>query len=357
MSHRLFALVFAPACVLAAGCTDSAGTTISGGISTTIVVEPSAFLGDGVACSPNPGALQAYVVTLTAWSGDSAPFVLGSSFPTPCALGVQFRNLVIAGNVYTAEIDAYDRAAVTLAPWGSASGGARQMTDAATGDIVPPRWTTRCGHGPSDGVLAEASSYNFITECDPLVDSAPSTTAVSLAPSDALGADPCSRAASFDVASPELPPATDIACDAAPLIYAADAGRGYHFYVAAKSDTALASADLGAECFAQAVVGQTVPAECAPLAADGGARLDAPALDGNGLPLCSAGRSFVVSLAGEVLTDVPVACGQSALVSPLAPGDYSFDLVVRDEGATVGAATCVVAIRPGKTTTAVCTVP
>ncbi|MCC6524772.1 MAG: hypothetical protein IT373_19095 [Polyangiaceae bacterium] len=347
------------ACLAAAACSTDLGldATSSGASGTTsVVVEPESFLGE-VACGPSPGAMQAYVVTLTSWPPEGAPFVLGSSFPTPCSLAVYFRNLVVVGNTYTAEIDGYDRPASSLTAFGAPSSGSRQMYDVESGALVPPRWTGACGSGPSDGALASVDHTNFIPSCGPLVDTEPSPTAIVLAPDAALGPDPCGVAEVFDVTSPGLPAATAVACDAAPLVYETGvvAGHTYYFYVAARTSAALASPDLGTECFAVALAGQSVGVSCAPLGTTGAARISLDDLELGGAALCPPGQLFDVTLGGAPVSAAPVPCEGSAVVQPLDPGDYAFDIAVRDGGGVVTAqASCTATVLPGRTTDAVC---
>lgn len=146
-----FALACAVAAFLAAAaCSDSSNTTSTGGeYPTLLTIDPLLFRGS-IPCGA-PG-LGTYVATVTDISVDAASPV-ASSYPTPCQSPVSFgsclpsnqctRSVVAIYHYYTAAIDGYDRDDIT-----PAEPGQRQMVDAATGDVVLPRWTTTCGELP-----------------------------------------------------------------------------------------------------------------------------------------------------------------------------------------------------------------
>ena len=327
---------------------------------TQLAVSPESFLGD-VACSSEAGGLQAYVVTLDAWTDatDTTPFTLGSSFPTTCARSVVFRDVLVSDLLYTAEIDGYDRPADQLTPFGGASSGSRQMLDAGTAQPVSPRWRTRCGHDGSDATLALPGETHFVTGCEPLTDDAPSTTMITFPPSAALGADPCATAPSMDI-TPEgssLAAIAGVACDAAPVVYAQGIvdGQAYYFYVTAEA----AGVTLGTECFVTARAGLTGTPLCNAISAEGDLSLSLDGLYVGDRELCPLSYGFDVALAGAVLNAEPLPCGTAAHVGPLPSGDTTLDITVLDDvGLPTGnAAICTATVLPGKTVQAQCTVP
>lgn len=336
-------------------CEDDETTILSFAVPTEVAVDPADFLGD-TTCSVNEGAMRSYVMTLSAFEDetDPTPFIIGSTVPTPCSLIAGFRQVIVLGQIHTAEIDGYDVPPEALTPFGGASSGSRQMRDATTGEIVAPRWTTSCGTAGEDGTQAVSTRRVFVRPCQPLVDSAPTPTLLAIGPEQVLGADACELAPSFDVApeSAELPPATGLACDGGAHTYEVEADTSYDLYVT----TTIGEVLYGSICTARAVSGVTVTARCNPLSATGLADvgLDGVMTDG-GDPLCPAGQFFDVLDGDVVLNPVPLPCTSAAQVGPLGAGLELLDVVVYDaSGLTLGAGSCGVEIEPGKTTRALC---
>ena len=341
-----------------AACSPDEGAT-PGPAATQVAVSPESFLGD-VECSSVAGGLRSYVVTLSAWDDatDSTPFTLGSSYPTTCARLVAFRDVIVVGKLYTAEIDAYGVAAENLTAFGEPSSGDRLMLDARTEDPVTPRWRTRCGHDGSDGTMALPNVTRFVTGCDPLTDQAPSSSLISFPPSAALGADPCATAPSMSILpeDPSLSPVTGVTCGAAPIVYAQGIvdGRGYYFYVTAEAD----GTPLGTECFVTARAGLTVTPLCNAISSQGDVSVSLDGLSVTDRDLCPVGYAFDLTLDGTVLNHEPLPCGTEAHVGPLPPGDTVLGAVVLDEQSQPDGtgATCAATVLAGKTVQAQCTV-
>jgi hypothetical protein len=347
------------ALVLAAwtgGCSSDEGGS-SSPPPTQIYVDPADFLGD-VPCGSQPGAMRSYVVTLQAWDDetDVTPFTLGSSHPTPCSRLVAFRDVVVPGQLYTAEVDGYAELAEQLTPFGQSSSGARRMMDADAGTPVEPRWTTRCGAGPSEGTLARDNESRAVDHCEPLVDSSPSITAIAFPPSVALGADPCALASTLNIVpdSPGLASALGVACDAEPILYDAgiEDGRAYGFYAAANVDGTIE----GTECFATARAGLTVTPLCNALSSTGELRITLAGLQADEQELCPAGSHYDLWLDDELLNATPLGCEAEAVVGPLEPGSYALDVTVMDaDGEPTGlSATCSGMVVAGRAAPASC---
>jgi hypothetical protein len=327
---------------------------------TQIAISPESFLGD-VACSSETGGLQAYVVTLDQWAdaSDTTPFTLGSSFPTTCARAIVFRDVLVAGTFYTAEIDGYEQPAEQLSPFGGASSGSRQMLSVGAEQPIAPRWRTRCGHDGSDATPAIPGETHFVTGCAPLSDDAPSTTMITFPPSAALGAEPCATAPSMDI-EPEgssLAPLDGVACDAAPVVYAQGIvdGQAYYFYVTADAD----GVALGTECFVTARAGLSGTPLCNAISAEGDLSVSLDGLYVGDRELCPLTYGFDVALDGDVLNAEPLPCGTDAHVGPLPSGDTTLDITVLDDlGQPTGnTATCTATVLPGKTVQTLCLVP
>jgi hypothetical protein len=337
-------------------CGDDDTTIVLVSVPTEVAVNPNDFLGD-TPCSALAGGMRSYVVTLQSFESreDNTAFVVGSSQPTPCSVIVGFRNSVDSG-VYTADIDGYEQLASDLVPFGTVDSGSRQMHDAATGEVVEPRWTTHCGGTASTGALVETNQRVTIRPCDALEDAAPSATLITLGPEDVLGSEACTVAPDFSI-EPEtasLPPSPLVDCDAAPVAYEVAPGSHHVFYVTAHVGDAL----LGATCSATAVGGLTVSARCNPLSEGGTAEISlAGLLDGADQPVCAPGRYFDVFFGDQVLNGLPIACGTSAQVGPAPPGVQIFDVVIFDTAGTpIPAVQCGAEIEAGRTTAALCAV-
>ncbi len=325
---------------------------------TEVAVRPSDFLGD-VSCSTNPGAMRSYVVTLTAYddADDVTGFTLGSSVATPCSFVVGFREVVTVGKRYTAEVDGYDLPPEQLVPFGGASSGARQMRDSSTGEVLTPRWTTRCGQTADGAATAALNELVYVRPCDALDDLAPSATAIALSPGHVLGDDPCAVAATIDIEEElvGLPAVPAVACDAEPVVFDAVAGELYSFYVSAMG---LDNRLRGTQCFAMGVTGETVVPSCGTLTDQGSMRLSVAGLqvDGADEDLCPPEAYFDVLYQDEALNAVPLSCAAQAHVSPLEPATYLLDVTIYgDDGQLLGdGASCSAAVVPGKTVDGFC---
>jgi hypothetical protein len=161
--------------VLALALTSACAESDSGSESdnpTLVGVDPQAFLGT-VPCEEAPGAMRRYVATLfdvlsdgsagasgAGGSDGAETFALPSSPPIDCNQPVAF-GFVVPSHRYVAEITGFDR--TDLVPIAT---GAPTLLAADTGEVVPPRWTTRC-----TGAAVAATHYTArIYGCDPLTD-------------------------------------------------------------------------------------------------------------------------------------------------------------------------------------------
>ena len=324
-------------------------------VPTEIAVGPADFLGDLV-CSPNPGAPQSYVVTLTHYldGEDVSPFTVGSGLPTPCSLVSGFRHIEI-GHRYTADVDVYDLPSDQLRAFGQASSGSRQMIDLDSGDPAVPRWSSHCGGGASSAAVARENQRVFVRPCDEIVDSAPHPAQLTLSPVTILGSDPCATSASLDVVEEDdaLPAVVGLPCDAEPLVYDVQDGQSYRLYAVATVGDAV----QGTTCFATGRAGQTVTPSCGGLSSRGSIAISLAGLtDAGGQDLlCPAGDFFDVLEAGEALNAVPLPCEVSATIGGLEAGTALLDVVVYDaQGGPLGQATCSATVAPGKTVAAFC---
>ena len=320
---------------------------------TEVGVHPDDFLGE-VGCSLNPGAMRSYVLTLFAWDNaeDVTPFVVGSTGPAPCSLLAGFRDVIVVGKRYSAEIDAYEEAPSELAPLGDPSSGARQMVLREGAGLAVPRWTTRCATGAANAATARLNELVRVRPCEPLQDAESSDTAIAIGPETVLGDNPCAVAESIDIAHPLS--VAPLACDAEPFLLLATAGERYSFYVTAQSVDGLTR---GSECFVVAVAGQTVEPSCSALSAEGTIRVSLAGVEtSSGEPVCPAGHYYTVSIGADNLTPVPIPCGAVAQTSALADGTYLMMVTIRDAQGMVltTAPTCGATVLPGKSVDAIC---
>ncbi|MEQ9318167.1 MAG: hypothetical protein RIF41_03370, partial [Polyangiaceae bacterium] len=295
-------------------------------------------------------------MTLVFWedAADTTPFVVGSSRPGSCAFVTGFRN-VLEGSRYTALVDVYDVEAASLFPFGGSSSGARQMHD-GSGVVIEPRWQTQCGGSASSAAVAVQDSRVFVRPCDPLALDPDAPTRLAVSPTLVLGDEaPCDVAPAVDVAfeSDALPPITDLACDAEPVVYDVDPGT-YQLYLSVDDGTDV----MGTTCLASVAGGTTATPTCGGLTTLGNARLDLGDLvDGEGGPLCPTGDLFDVFDGDSALNGVPLPCGKPAVLGPFEAGDRSFEVSVYDAMGTVQTlgASCLAAVQPGRTVDAECT--
>lgn len=341
-----------------AGCGDDASVTSDTAVPTEVAVDPADFLGEA-SCGPLDGAVQSYVLTLLTYEdeADDSPVVVGSTGAVSCASVAGFRNVIVAGALYTAEIDAYAVSPDELTPVGGVNSGARAME--RDGVQVTPRWTSTCGAGAPSAVTAVTDVQTFVRPCEPLADSDASATRLAVAPEQVLGADPCAVAPSFDVASElgGLPSSLGLACDAAPLVYDAVDDQRYRLYARANR---LDGTTVGTVCEARGAKGLTVEVTCGPLSDRGAVQVDlAPLTEPGGGVLCPMGSFYDVQSGDDVLNPVPVPCGSTTSVTSVLPGIRSYQAVVYDaEGAATGqTADCTALVEAGRSVDATCSVP
>lgn len=342
--------------LLLTACEDDDGFFTTFPSPTEIAVHPADFLGE-VACSTNVGALQSYVVTLSAYDdeNDSTAFTVASSLASSCARTVGFRDRIVIGQRYTVEIDGYELDASSLIPFGGVSSGSRQMQQISDGEIVAPRWSTTCGGGAADATEAIANQQQFVAPCEPLSDHAPSSTAIHFPPSAALGSDPCASASSFALYPQDNPlsPISGIACDAPAVVFDQVTPGSYTFYALT---TDAEQPVRGSECFVQAQSGQTVTPLCQELSAYGHARFSIAHLKVGGAAVCPPGSSFNVLTDAIPLNSVPLPCHGEALIGPLEPGLQLLDVVIIDEQGQASSVevSCGADIEPGRTVDGIC---
>jgi hypothetical protein len=131
------ATLLGSACLVVA-CGDDSSTSLTGAVPTLLSADPSTFLGS-VRCGAE---LRRYVVTVYDVTNGASPV---SSPPTECTRQTSFESPpLVQDDFFVAEIDGYDRDDI-IPRMGLE--GVRQMVDATTMEIVPPRWTTTCGEG------------------------------------------------------------------------------------------------------------------------------------------------------------------------------------------------------------------
>lgn len=337
---------------LGAACASDASTGVVGSSPTEIVVEPEAFL-HGAVCGPTDGSMRSYVVTLLAFddANDTTPFTLPSSRPLPCSVTFAMRDLVVAGQRYSARIDGYEQDAASLLPFGGDASGSRQMLD-ANGDVIAPRWTTTCGVGASGAVVATTNGSNTVTGCAPLVDALPSDTTIIIDPVRILDEDACTVTKELDLRVLEgtlaLPPL--LACDAAPLSLSALPGALVRFYArATRPDGSM----IGSECDAMPSTGLHVSPSCSAFSSEGAVTVAPHLVSSNA---CPTGALYEVKVNGEASPGQRIPCGIVAQLGPLAPGLVNLEVVLSSEkGAPLeGGATCKAEIEPGRVASAAC---
>ena len=178
------------------GC--SSGTSDSTALPHPTVVEVSPLeFAAPPACDAGAGSLLRYIATLTdvtpvsATDASPANFTLPSSAlqvetagvihyePIPCRLSVDF-GWVVPGHRYHTELLGYDRSDLELL-----QAGLPVAIDAATREVVEPRWRATCGDDASDGdaggagndsdhnVLAESELTRTVRFCGPWIEAQP----------------------------------------------------------------------------------------------------------------------------------------------------------------------------------------
>jgi len=339
-----------------ASCDDLETGTATFVVPTEVAVHPDDFRGD-VGCGVFTGSMKSFVVTLHTYddANDITPFTIGSTVPTPCSLIAGFRQMIVAGQLYTAEVDAYDVPVSQLTPFGGSSSGARQMRDAETGEPVAPRWTTSCGGSVSTAVVAESNRRVLVRPCDDLVDANPSPTQLAITPRNVLGDSPCDIAQSYDVSfiSGELATTTGVSCSADEgAVFDATAGTTYDIYATATVAGTLA----GTRCLAKGREGETVEPTCELLSFERNVGLALATLMADEQRVCPADAYYDVIGDDGTLNAVPIPCDQSAQLGPFAAGITLLSVTVYDAtGMPLGAgATCAADVLPGTLTDATC---
>lgn len=325
---------------------------------TEIAVDPVEFLGD-LPCSADDGAAKSYVAAATDVTVD---FVLAASPPAPCSTRVAFRYIVI-GHQYSAEVDVYDVPADQLFPAGGGSSGSRVMLDAA-GQVVAPRWRTRCGVGPSGPSTAVEDASVVVTGCDTLAAEGAGTTSILLDPGEALGDLACEEDGGDVDAIRVVPvapengglPTVTLACGAEPLILSEgiDPGTVYEFRL-----EGLASGEdearWGASCVAIAAEGVTRRATCELLTDDAAIVVGTSSLEGPAFACGVDYDAFDVQLTGPVAATLPrTPCGNDARLAPVPAGHYEGTLRTYEDAQIERTARCEVDVAPGETATLFC---
>jgi hypothetical protein len=217
------------------GCADTSSDLTVISVPTLLTADPRFFLG-GVRCGAPE--LQSYVVAVTDVTTIPTPLAVSSpaTCPNPTSFGSPPVNV---GNLYTAQIDGYDRPVCDLPnmvfPPGCirpSAAGARDQIDNATGAVVPPRFRWQCGVPQSAPVDASAdissgsalraparvlySTEVFLQGCEPL-SVVPSTDAGSPDASDCgpAGCDAAADDMSDEGVTEEPNTATESGVDAA----------------------------------------------------------------------------------------------------------------------------------------------
>ncbi|MDC3958733.1 hypothetical protein KEG38_33065 [Polyangium jinanense] len=385
MRRRTLALVPLVALALAStACDETSDTDIDLDATTTvptsIVVDPSLFLGD-VPCSAASGAMQSYVATVLDVTDVSAPFPLPSSPPITCTASVIFRQILV-GHAYRVQIDGYDVPAAELTPIGGSSSGSRSMVRRAApaAGTVAPVWSTFC-----EDLTAQKNVRSTPKTCEELAPLSTETGVLvnpraTLAGTSAIpgleltctqaSLDPLGNpvitgdVASFDVrpTDPALAPLVNLPCTSpapAPYTQNIKPGQSYGFRVEARA-VAGGPVTWGASCTALAVEGLVVHALCDPLSKDGA--LDLSLADVFAAAGTSCAKENVVTYdavlgaPGDLEADA-IDCSKPIRFTPIAPGAYAdIKLVGRDAaGAVAVTATCTAEIAPGAVSTATCT--
>jgi hypothetical protein len=358
-------LSFAPclALVLLCGCDEDALSSSGLSSTTAVAVEPGQFLGS-VPCSNKPGAMRSYTLTLLAYDDetDTTPFRLPTSAPTPCAHGAAFREGIVAGKRYTAEIAGYEQSADELEPFGGAFSGSSTLLDKADGQTVPPRWSTTCGSGALGASVAQGSSKVLVPDCLELFDSSSSGTQLHVDPVAVLGSDPCSTASGFDLlrANPSdnhFAEQLDVACDAAPFALALQGVQPFEVYARTRQSGAGQNEPLlAALCTVTPESGTASPLRCNPLVAHGNVRIQLGSLSDNGAARCPVGGYFFVRQGQQSFHSLPLPCGDEALLGPLDAGIYSLTIDIFDatHEAVDASTQCAVEVEAGKSNPALC---
>lgn len=335
MARSAVAIVFAAIGV--ASCATATDTSGLGVVPTSVSIDPGTFL-HGVACANVPGAMQSYVATLTDVTDPARPFVVPSSPPVSCAEVMTFREpAVVAGHVYTADIDGYEQNASALAPIGGVFSGTRHMVLVKGGAQVEPRWTGACGTAPASAVVAAANQEHFFEQCTDLDDSGTSPPPEIIVDPSATTrpggfacttTDPNGTIASFDVLTDLTPKSAHVACGGSPLVYEAVLPGTYTFTIEARDATGGLVA--ASHCYAVTSVGLPVYAACDPLTDQGSLLIDPAVLPG----LAAHGDATCTAKVSGVKANPSFACKDGVTIAQLDPGLYTVDISPSDAPTT-----------------------
>jgi hypothetical protein len=355
----------------ALGCSDDSELVIVIEHPTLIEVNPEEFLGR-VPCLAAEGAMRRYVATVFdvsplddetgaagAGGADDGPvedFALPSSGPTPCTAPIATA-FVVPGRHYAAQVDAFDRQDIE-----PLAAGSRVMLDSESKEIVTPRWTTSCGRERGESVMAVYQATRRVSNCAPLVDSAPSQAepkvSVSLdqARGDlACGTDP-GQIARFEVRDPASAQSAEAICNEAATLVGLPAMTALELEVSA-FEAGKMTPSFGALCSATPLSGITVEAVCEPLASKGALDIDLPKALSTVSLECDQTREVVADPAGDALPKrvTPPGCNTTLRLSDLPPGETTVSLsTTLSDGSAGPTLTCTGTVLPGLTAPAEC---
>jgi hypothetical protein len=352
---------------LLAGCgTSPVGTGID--LPTIVAVSAEDFRG-AVPCETAPGAMRSFVATLTDLGTTEEPvtFSLPSSVVRSDALGGRFApiacqqaagfSFVVPGHRYSAEIEAYDRTdLVALGP------GSRVLVDPASGNYVPPRWTTSCGTKsdvPGEGpVTAALYRTRYVRGCGPLQEAFGTETAIRIDTTNAAGPECGSgpgEVESFEATLLETGAVQSGACGEAILFGGLDGAETYHFELFGYEAGKLLPT-WGTSCFRTALSGAIVDAGCGSLLASGSMEVETTGVVASLGESCGPGD--IVSVAGDIIaTGNPksVPCGATIRFDGLEPMSYAVHVTTRRADGSEGpTAICDAVVVPGIARRATC---
>jgi hypothetical protein len=274
--------------------------------------------------------------------------------PVDCSTAMGFGQ-VTPDHRYSADIYAFDRAGLVLAPReeGTPVPQVPVVIDPATLEVVEPRWTTSC---PT--VTARYAHVRRIHDCDALIDhgmSGPAAVELSLAA--ALGSRSCGTGSGeierFEVTTPT---GTIVAsCDEPLVLDDVPAERSLVLPVLAFEAGATGPV-LGTTCVADPHQGVTVTASCDAFTDKGALAVD-PVAASAALGLdCTALRELTLTLSGSAPRHVrPSDCGRLVEFAGLGAGEQSVSAVATaGDGTVTGVAQCGAAIIPAQRALATC---
>jgi hypothetical protein len=279
------------------------------------------------------------------------------SDPVACNTAVGFAN-VTPENVYSVDIQAFDRADLVVHEPGvevTPDTPPPDVRDAATLEVVTPRWTTLCG---DPKVIARAAVVRRVRNCAPLVDAQPGAlTGVELRPELALGSVKCgSGAGKVDHFEVTTASGTEtLACGDALTIADAPAGRTLVLDVLA-FEAGETEALLGTTCTAVPTSGVTVTGSCSPFTDKGALEVD-PSEAAAALGVaCDTLRELTLTAPGAAPVRVrPAACGSLVPLLGLPRGSQAVEVVATPaDGSAAVAGTCSGAVVPGRRVLASC---